>query len=124
MCIRVPYSVSCIIVAAVCIIEHISAIFFARNGLHRNTTEMLNCSVYERTRLKCERSKEFFFLYHNSEATVDSVESNSDSLDTDKNGETPMPSENITSVEIQNIHFGNTFFMMPMYMSKLGLKST
>lgn len=128
---RVPYSVSCMIVLLACITEHIAAIFFAQNGIHRNTKMMLMCFVYEQTRLNCQHSDEFFFLYDNTKnkshkyiALEDEDVSNS-SAQARGSEETATPSdmaENVTSGEMEVLYKGNSFFMMPMYLSKFNRK--
>lgn len=132
MCIRVPYSVSCMIALLACISEHIAAIFFARNGIHRNTKKMLKCFLYEKTRLNCKHSEEFFFLYEYSRSTTNAPSSQMKSYNNSDNNEpatteriTTTPSsiaENVTSEEMEMLYKGNSFFMMPMYISKFNLK--
>lgn len=126
MCIRVPYSVSCMIVLVACIVEHIVAIFFARNGLNRNTTNMLICFLYEKARLKCAHSKEFFFLYDHSKSTTPKKSDEDDTEPTEESdvesSTTPQPisttaTSKIATDGMEILYKGNNFFMMPMYMS-------
>lgn len=121
---------SCMIVLLVCTAEHIAAIFFARNGLNRNTANMLICFLYEKTRLNCQHSKEFFFLYANSRSITPQVgyadeDDKTTTVATAETGSSSKPegtttaAENITSDGMELLYKGNSFFMMPMYISKL-----